>query len=231
MKGKLLLLPNLLDESLSHELYLPAGLQGVVSTLKGLICESEKGGRRFLRRFLSHDQMAALPLQLLNEHTTSLEPLLAPLLKGEGWGLISDAGLPCIADPGSDLVRLAHEKGISVETFAGPSSILMSLQLSGFSGQQFSFHGYLPREAADLEAKLLELERRTKEGTQIWIEAPYRSAKMLEMLLRALKEETRLCLAVNLTMPSQRVLTAAVAKWRAHPFPLAKEPAVFLIGR
>ena len=226
--GKLLLLPNVLDEALPHEPFLPNSVQGAVEQIQGLIVESEKAGRRFLRRFLSHDRMAALPLKLLNEHTTSLDELLAPLLQGQTWGLISDAGLPCIADPGSELVWLAQERGVEIETFVGPCSILMALQLSGFSGQRFSFHGYLPRELPDLEKKLHELEKQA--GAQIWIEAPYRSAKMLETLLRVLKPETRLCVAVNLTTPNQRVHSATVSKWRAHSFPLAKEPAVFLLG-
>ena len=231
MKGKLLLLPNVLDESLSHELFLPAGLQNVVENLNGLICESEKAGRRFLRRFVSHEKMAATPLKLLNEHTQSSDELLAPLIKGESWGLISDAGLPCIADPGSELVWKARERGVHVETFAGPCSILMSLQLSGFLGQRFAFHGYLPRELPELEARILSLEKMAKEATQIWIEAPYRSGKMMEILLQVLKPETLLCIAVNLTLPAERVFTASVSKWRTHPFPIGKEPAVFLIYR
>lgn len=230
MNGKLLLLPNLLDETLSTELFLPAALHTIIETLSGLICESEKTARRYLRRFLSHEKMAALPLKLLNEHTTSLDDLLAPILKGGVWGLISDAGLPCIADPGSVLVWQAQQRGIQVETFAGPCSILMALQLSGFSGQQFTFHGYLSRETPDLEKEVHELEKASGRGTQIWIEAPYRSAKMLQTLLRILKPQTRLCVAVQLTLPTQRVVTAPVAKWRETSFSLGKEPAVFLIG-
>lgn len=225
--GKLFLLPNLLDESLSHESLLPPAVSSAVKQIDGLIAESEKEARRYLRRFLSHEQMTSLPLKLLNEHTTSLGELLDPLLRGETWGLISDAGLPCIADPGASLVWEARERGVEVETFAGPCSILMALQLSGFSGQRFSFHGYLPRELPDLERRILELEK-TK-GTQIWIEAPYRSGKMLETLLRLLRPATRLCVALNLTSVNQRVFSARVQKWREHSFPIGKEPAVFLL--
>jgi len=106
----------------------------------------------------------------------------------------------------------------------------MALQLSGFSGQQFSFHGYLPREIPDLEKKLLELERLSESATQIWIEAPYRSAKMLDALKRLLKPNTRLCIAVQLTMPNQRVVSAPISRWKSHPFPIEKEPAVFLLS-
>jgi len=230
--GKLLLLPNLLDESLPHESGLPPAVSAAVATIGGLIAESEKSARRYLRRFLSHDQMAKTPLRLLNEHTRpgDLESLLAPLLNGETWGLISDAGLPCIADPGSPLVFLAHQRGIPVETFAGPSSLLMALQLSGFSGQNFSFHGYLPREPLNLEDKILALEKQASGGTQIWIEAPYRSGKMLETLKRVLQPNTLLCVAANLTLPTQKVVTMQVGKWRSFSLDLEKEPAVFLLS-
>lgn len=224
--GKLILLPNLLDEAAQPDL----SIAPIVAALDGLICESDKEGRRFLRRFLSHDQMAKMPLKSLNEHTSASErgDLIEPLLKGETWGLISDAGLACIADPGSELVWLAHEKGFEVEALIGPCSIVLALQLSGFSGQRFSFHGYLPRDVVDLEKKLKELEKKSAVETQIWIEAPYRSAKMADLLQKILQPSTRLCIAVNLTGPKQRVVSSTMKNWKS--FPLDKEPAVFLLG-
>lgn len=158
MLGKLFLLPNLLDESLPIEPFFPLSVREAVCSIQGLIAESDKMARRYLRKFLSHDDMAKMPLAILNEHTKELHELLKPIERGEVWGLISDAGLPCIADPGADLVWLAHQKNLSVSTFVGPSSIVIALQLSGFGGQLFSFHGYLPRELPDLEAKVRELE-------------------------------------------------------------------------
>lgn len=228
MAGKLYLLPNLLDESLPPEPFFPISVKEAVCQIQGLIAESEKMGRRYLRKFLPHDEMTKIPLALLNEHSKEIHTLIEPIKRGETWGLISDAGLPCLADPGSDLVWLSHENGIQVETFIGPSSIVMALQLSGFGGQQFAFHGYLPREPELLEKKVLELQKQG--GTQIWIEAPYRSLKMLEFLKKTLSPKTRLCVAVNLTMPSQKVVSQTVAKWQSAHFPLEKEPAVFLIG-
>lgn len=228
MPGKLYLLPNLLDEALPIEPFLPLSVHEAVHSIQGLIAESEKMARRYLRRFLSHEDMAKMPLSLLNEHTKEVHELLKPIERGEVWGLISDAGLPCIADPGADLVWLAHQKKIDIETFVGPSSIVMALQLSGFGGQHFSFHGYLPRELSELENKVRELEKQP--GTQIWIEAPYRSAKMLELLKRILKPNTRLCVAVNLTGPTQQVISQTAADWKEFVFMLQKEPAVFLIG-
>lgn len=232
-KGKLLLLPNLLDETLPVEAFLPASLGSAVSSLQGLIAESEKSGRRYLRKFVSHDQMANTPLALLNEHSQEKEikHLLEPILQGQTWGLISDAGLPCVADPGSSLVALAQENGIEVQTFAGPCSIIMALQLSGFSGQNFAFHGYLPKETETLRSKVLDLEKKALQGTQIWIEAPYRSMKMLEFLKETLLPETRLCVAAQLTLPGQRVVSLKVSQWRSFSWELQKEPAVFLIYR
>ncbi|MBX7065699.1 MAG: SAM-dependent methyltransferase [Parachlamydiales bacterium] len=228
MSGKLYLLPNLLDESLPAEPFLPISVSEAVHRIQGLIAESEKMARRYLRRFLSHDEMAKMPLAMLNEHSKDPTPLIQPLKRGETWGLISDAGLPCLADPGADLVWLAHQNGIAVETFVGPSSIVMALQLSGFGGQQFSFHGYLPREVPDLEKKVRDLEKQP--GTHIWIEAPYRSAKMLDLLKQTLKPTTRLCVAANLTTPNQKVASQTIAKWKEKSFVLEKEPVVFLIG-
>lgn len=228
MPGKLYLLPNLLEETAAVESFFPLSVNEAVKSIQGMIAESEKMARRYLRRFLSHEEMAKMPLALLNEHTKNFEELLKPLEQGEVWGLISDAGLPCIADPGAELVWLSHQKKIEVATFVGPSSIVMALQLSGFGGQQFSFHGYLPRELHELEAKIKELEK--KAGTQIWIEAPYRSAKMLDLLKKTLQPSTRLCVAVHLTTAFQRVVSQPVSRWKEKSFPLEKEPAVFLIG-
>ena len=229
--GKLLLLPDVLDETLPSEMFLPAGLNTAVQTICGLIVESEKVGRRYLRRFLTHEQMAQMPLRVLNEHTQpkDLEEYMEPLRRGEIWGLISDAGLPCIADPGSEIVALCHSNGIHVETFAGPSSILMALQLSGFSGQRFTFHGYLPREIPDLERKIFALEKEAHLSTQIWIEAPYRSQKMLDLLKTILSPKTRLCVAASLTFPNSRTVSLPMEKWKTFSFSLQKEPAVFLI--
>jgi len=222
-----------LEESLPAEPFLPASVRDAVSRISGLIAESEKTARRYLRRFLSHDRMAANPLRLLNEHTlpTDIEALLQPLLRGETWGLISDAGLPCVADPGADLVAAARRHSIGVEAITGPCSLILALQLSGFSGQRFSFHGYLAREAHELEKQVKELEKRAKGETQIWIEAPYRSAKMLGALKEYLQPATLLSIAVNLTTPTERVAVHPIQKWKSLPFDLAKEPAVFLIYR
>lgn len=231
--GTLILLPNVLDpESDQGMELLPAALPSIVQTISGLIAEDEKEARKYLRRFLSHEKMKATPIRLLNEHTTSkeLEGLLDPLQKGERWGLISDAGLPCIADPGSTLVSLARRRNIPVQALPGPSSLILALQLSGFSGQNFCFHGYLPRETPDLERVVKDLERRAKTATQIWIEAPYRSQKMLSALKEWLHGDTNLCIAASLTSRSERIVTQPMHKWKVSSFELGKEPTVFLLG-
>ncbi len=230
----LILLPNLLEESLSHEFFLPISVGQAVRSLQGIIAESEKSARRFVRRFLSHDEMAALPIRLLNEHTQTSEfsILIEPLQRGETWGILSDAGLPCLADPGADIVALAKQQGIEIEALVGPCSLVLSLQLSGLPSQKFAFHGYLPREMSDLQLQLKELEKRSRaEGaTQLFIEAPYRSAKLLETLLGTLQPTTRLCVAASLTTPEQRVVTQTIANWKSGKasLHLGKEPAVFL---
>lgn len=229
-KGKLILFPTPLDESLSTEESLPAFIGNKLLKIKGLICESEKPARRFLRRFISHEEMQRIELVLLNEHHTvaTVQPQLEKMMNGEVWGLISDAGLPCIADPGADLVWHATQKGIDVEAIYGPCSIITALQLSGFSGQSFTFHGYLPKEEKLLEDRIRFMESQAKQQTQIWIEAPYRTDKMIRLLKQVLDQNTRLCVACRLTSPDQKVISARIKDWPV--IELNKQPAVFLIG-
>lgn len=220
--GKLILLPNVLDESQTPSGYVE---------IDGLIAESEKSARRYLRTFVSHEELTKFPIRLLNEHTEQKEiaPLLEPILQGQTWGLISDAGVPCIADPGSEIVKLAHQHKIAVDAVPGPCSIILALQLSGFSGQNFCFHGYLPREEHLLIKKIKDLEAKARGCSQIWIEAPYRSSKMLEALKKELQPTTELCVAVNLTGPLQQVISQSIKEWKSSSVQLGKEPAVFLI--
>lgn len=221
----LYLLPNLLDEGANEKLFLPPIVEKILPTLKGLIAESERGARRYLRRFSLH-----LPISLLNEHTHERDctALLVPLAKGEDWGLISDAGMPCIADPGSKLVFLARQKGIEIEAIAGPSSIMLALILSGLGGQCFTFHGYLSREKPLLAAQLREMEK--QKGAHLFIEAPYRNQRLLETVLEVLHPETFLSIAWDLTTPSQGVITDKVSSWKKKPLPpLDGKPALFTI--
>ncbi len=229
----LYLLPNLLTEEPGGESLFPRALLDLVPQLQGLIAESAKSGRHYLRHFLPKEKVPTFPLELLNEHSSpqDVQELLHKLSLGGNWGLISDAGLPCIADPGSDLVFLARQKGMEIKTLPGPSSLFMALQLSGLPGQHFAFHGYLPRDAGERREKILELELRSgKEGvTQLWIEAPYRCRIMLDTLIATLRPSTLLAVAVELTSSRERVLSQEVELWRKTSFRLEKEAAVFLM--
>lgn len=231
-KPALLLLPNLLADLEHHEPFLPASVDRAVETLDGLISESEKGGRRFLSRFKHEKKPHEIPIALLNRNTpdSDIDFLLEPIKKGERWGLISDAGLPCIADPGARLVARARQVGIPVQAFSGPSSIFLSLMLSGLNGQQFAFHGYLPKEP---QKQIRQLENRAikEKSTQIFIEAPHRSQALLKELLETLNDETWLACAWDLTTQTQGVLSQAVKTWKKSQLPnLEKRPAIFLIG-
>lgn len=217
----LFLLPNALHSDAPESAWLVPAIRDLVPTLQGLIAESEAGARLFLKRFKVH-----VPVQLLNEHTRDIDFILEPVLKGERWGLISDAGLPCIADPGAALVYRARVLNIAVETFTGPSSLLFALQLSGLPAQQFSFHGYPPRETEELK-EYIRLKEREKGVTHLWIEAPYRSARLLSVMLETLSGSTRLSVAASLGSPQQRIVSRQVSDWK--PFALEKEPAVFLL--
>lgn len=222
----LYLLPNVLGEELPHDPFLPPSIGGIVEKLDGIIAESEKGARRFLKRFTKN--FRDIPIALLNEHTDSIDPLLGPLQKGETWGLISDAGLPILADPGARLVRRLHSLKIPVETFPGPSSIVYALQLSGLSAQNFTFHGYPPRKEEALNEKLRTLP---KGHTHVFIEAPYRTDKLLKNLVYGLQEETDLSVSWNLTLPGQGNRTQKVSQWRKSLPELGKVPAVFVVSR
>lgn len=233
MVGKIVLLPNLLDESQEASPFLPASLKEVVLSIDSLAAESEKAARRYLRRFLSHEEMNRVSLFLLNEHTDAngLDAIFDEAKRGKRLGVLSDAGLSCLADPGSEIVLKAHKFGIPVETYAGPSSLIFALQLSGFSGQRFSFHGYLPREEPFLEQTIRDLEKQSLFHTQMWIEAPYRTKKMFDTLLKVLEPNTYLSIQASLTLPSQKSITKQVFEWKKSKTEFEKEPAIFLIYR
>jgi 16S rRNA (cytidine1402-2'-O)-methyltransferase len=228
----LTILPNLLsDEENPHDVFSPMAAKKVAS-LDGLIAESEKAARRYLRFFMPGEKASLIPIHLCNEHTSEkeLQDLLGLISKGS-WGLISDAGIPCVADPGHELVFLARKRGLSIEVVWGPSSLILALQLSGLQGQRFSFHGYLPREEADLVRMLQNLEKRSlqEKATQIWIEAPYRSSRTLEISLKTLKKDTYVSVSKSLSTSLQKTLTLTVGEWQKATFIIGKEPAIFLL--
>lgn len=234
LKPALLLLPNVLGDVKHHALFLPPSVDKAVATLDGLIAESVTAGRRFLGRFETKKPANEIPIALFNEHTPDddIDFLLEPIRKGERWGLISDGGLPCVADPGAKLVNRANQSGIVVQAFSGPSSILLSLMLSGLPGQRFNFAGYLDKEPKKREFEIKELQRNSKanQSTQIFIEAPYRNKHLLESLLNTLNDSTHLCVAWDLTLPTQGVVSQKIERWKKSPLPnLEKKAAIFLI--
>jgi 16S rRNA (cytidine1402-2'-O)-methyltransferase len=234
--GKLFLLPNVLfEEDTNPFLHLPSSLQEIVPKLDGLIAESEKDARRYLKRFAFPEgrTFREVPLRLLNEHTTpkELAPLLDPMIQGEVWGLVSDAGLPCIADPGSSLVALARKKKIPVQAISGPSSLFLGLMLSGLSAQKFCFHGYLERDSTKLRLEIQSLEKESiqKKMTQVFIEAPYRSLNLFTALLETLQDSTMLSFSCNLTASDAVTETFSIRDWKKKEKPdLHKKPTVFI---
>lgn len=234
-KPALLLLPNLLGDYRHAEVFLPSGVFKAMQTIDGLIAESEIEGRRYLKRFETKKAAVEIPIALFNEHTPDkdLDYFLEPILAGERWGLVSDAGLPCIADPGSKLVRLANLKGIQVQAYVGPSSIFMALMLSGLPGQKFFFHGYLDKDQSIRKDQIRQLEKqsRSEQTTQLFMEAPYRNRYTLDALLENLSDQTLMCVAWDITLPSQGVMTKTIAQWKKCTLPnLEKKPAIFLIS-
>jgi len=228
----LYLLPNLLSEDLNWQDFFPSSTMQVVRTLEYLIAESEKSAHRYLRYFLKRDEKKP-EIYLLNEHTKENEifDLVKQIKTKKRGGLISDCGLPCIADPGAKLVFLLQQSNITIQALAGPSSIIMALMLSGLSGQNFCFNGYLPRKEQFLKEQLKKLEKDSfkQNKTHIWIETPYRTKKMLEIMLSVLKGNTLICVAQNLTTKKEKVITLSVAKWKKVKEQVQKGPAVFLI--
>lgn len=209
----LYLLPNQLHENAPLNFNPPA--------FDALIAESEKGGRSYLKRHA----LGILPIYLLNEHTSDIQELLN--LKEERIGLISDAGMPCLADPGAQLVFAARQKNIQIYAFPGPSSILLGLTLSGLPGQSFMFHGYLKRDGEELAKQIRALP---KKMTHIFIETPYRNDKMVAYLLKNLSDHDLLCVACNLTGPDEAVISQPVKIWRAKPLTsFDKKPVIFLV--
>lgn len=231
----LVLLPNLLGEEANPNQF-PIGLEEVVQGLDGLIAESVKGGRRFLGRFKLKKPPHQIPLALLNEHTpdNELSFLLEPIQqKQERWGLVTDAGLPCIADPGSLLVARARKKEIQVEAWPGPSALIMALMLSGLPSQSFTFHGYIEKEEGKRSARIKRMEQEAKQlsRTQVFIETPYRSDALLKSCIESLEESSTLAVGWDLTLPSQQLIVKTVRRWRANEqVVIDKHPAIFLIS-
>jgi 16S rRNA (cytidine1402-2'-O)-methyltransferase len=234
MYGTLYLIPTPLGDS-ALDTILPKATRRVAARLTHFVVEHPKTARAFLKQVGTETPLQQLALAELNEHTreAELNDLLGPLLAGHDVGLMSEAGCPAVADPGADLVRLAHRAGIRVRPLVGPSSILLALMASGLVGQRFAFHGYLPAKPDERDKTLKELEKRAEReaAAQAFIETPYRNMAMLEGILAACRDDTLVTVACDLTLESELIATRPVREWRASLPDLNKRPCIFLLCR
>lgn len=234
MTGRLFLVPAWLSDAAPVEAALPALALAQVRRLERFVVEDTRSARRFLAACGHPRPMRELAFEELNEHTrpAAVPALLAPLLAGADVGLLSEAGLPAVADPGALLVSAAHAGGIAVVPLVGPSSIMLALMASGLEGQRFRFHGYLPVEAPARRGRLAELEREAARAdeTQVFIETPYRNDALLADILATCRGATRLAVAADLTAPTEWIRMDRIEGWMASPSPpLGKRPAIFLL--
>lgn len=232
--GTLYLIPVTLGNDSLHADVLPAPTLDLARRLEVFVVEREKTARSFLASIKTQKPVRELTLLPLNEHTTDQEvaALLTPLLSGSDVGLMSEAGCPGIADPGAQLVTLAHRQSIPVKPLIGPSSILLALMASGLNGQNFCFLGYLPTEKSARISRLKALENHSKAtgSTQIFIETPYRNQHLIADIIAHCQATTQLCLASNLTLDNEIIRTQSVQQWKKYGWPdLHRQPTVFLL--
>lgn len=230
--GKLFLIPTTLGDTEPLEV-LPISIKQTIEEIDHYIVENEKSARHFIKKINPRKPQPSLHLEQLNKFTEPerIPTFLDPCINGHNVGILSEAGCPGIADPGADVVRIAHEKNIKVVPLVGPSSILLALMASGLNGQQFAFNGYLPIETSERKTTLKALERLSKEKnqTQIFIETPYRNDKLLQDLLKSLSANTLLCIASDITLPTEYIVTKAIKDWKQMELDLHKRPTIFLI--
>jgi 16S rRNA (cytidine1402-2'-O)-methyltransferase len=233
-KGKLYLIPTTLGESDPMDV-LPQTIKKAISFIDDYIVENEKTARKSIKSVLPEKVQATLRLSLLNKHTLVSEHLtmIQPCLQGKNVGLMSEAGCPGIADPGAVIVKIAHEKGIQVVPLVGPSSIFLALMSSGMNGQSFAFNGYLPIEKGEKKTALKNLEKlsQDKDQSQLFIETPYRNNKLLEDILQVLQPNTHLCIAADITLPTEYIKTLRVQDWKKTKIDLHNRPTIFIIHK
>lgn len=229
-KGSLHLIPNLLSENGIHTI--PTYLSEFIKTISVFYVEELKSARRFLKKMDKEIDIDTLEFHLLNEHQQDeLHKAKAIFFQGKNIAYISEAGCAAVADPGAELVSLAHECGVKVIPHVGPNSILLALMASGFNGQSFYFHGYLPNKQPALSQKIKEIEihSRKENCTQIFIETPYRNNQLLSEILKHCSGNTMLCVASNLTGEHEKIISNSIQDWKKMQFDFHKIPSVFLI--
>jgi len=234
MFGKLYLIPATLGDVAPLEV-MPISVKKVIEEIDIFIVENEKVARGFIKSICPSKAQPSLTLFPLNKFTdpSEIPHYLAPCMEGQSVGLISDAGCPGVADPGAEVVRLAHEQRIQVVPLVGPSSVLLAMMSSGMNGQNFAFNGYLPIDKSARKSKIKQLEKRALEEqqAQLFIETPYRNNKMLQDLYQTLHPETRLCVACDLTLSTEFIQTKRASEWKNSAPDLHKRPTLFILQR
>ncbi len=232
--GKLYLIPTTLGEVAPDDV-LPQTVKRAIDFINDYVVENEKTARKFIKSINPEKVQANLRINVLNKYTEISEhnAMIKPCLEGRNVGLMSEAGCPGVADPGAVIVKLAHEKGIQVVPLVGPSSILLALMGSGMNGQSFAFNGYLPIDKSEKKASLKNLERLSfeKEQAQIFIETPYRNNKLVEDILQSLQNSTRLCIATDITLPTEFIKTLSINDWKKTKVDLHNRPTIFIIQK
>jgi 16S rRNA (cytidine1402-2'-O)-methyltransferase len=232
MNGKLYLIPSPLSEN-EVSAVIPATVLELLPTLDCFVVEEVRTARRYLSRAGLKGHIEELEFHLLNEHSTpaEVEALAGLFADGRNVGLISEAGLPAVADPGAQLVALCHRRGIRVVPFVGPSSLMLALMASGLNGQSFAFCGYLPAKSDQRRTALKNIEKTSSQHrqSQIFIETPYRNDSMLSDILSCCQESTQLCIAVNITAEDENIRTLSVAEWKKEKMEIGKRPCVFIL--
>ena len=233
--GKVYMIPVRLGDDIKLEV-LPISIKKIIEQTTHYIVENEKTARRFIKKISPTKSQPSLEISLLNKFTEEIElaSFLDPCLQGFNIGILSEAGCPGIADPGADIVKMAHEKNIEVVPLVGPSSILLALMASGMNGQGFSFNGYLPIDKQERKQKIKQLERLSfdQNQSQLFIETPYRNEKLVEDLLAILHPNTRLCIAADITLTTEFIKTLPVSEWkRFKKEDLHKRPSIFIIHK
>ncbi len=233
-KGKLYLIPTRLGDDVPLEV-LPISIKKVLEQVNHYIVENEKPARRFIKKVSPSKSQRSLVINTVNKYTdiSEIPSYLTPCLNGESIGLLSDAGCPGVADPGAEVVKIAHEKGIPVTPLVGPSSILLAMMSSGMNGQSFTFNGYLPIDKNERKSTIKQLEKISleKNQAQIFIETPYRNDKMFDDLKIILNDNTRLCIACDITLTTEFIATKTIAEWRKKDISLHKRPTIYIIQK
>jgi 16S rRNA (cytidine1402-2'-O)-methyltransferase len=231
-KGKLFMIPTVLAENTAHWVISPQ-VKEVIANTKIFLVENPRSARRYISSLKLGINIEELQLEVLDKDTPpeQVSRLMMPLLNGADIGVISEAGCPGIADPGALAVAYAHQKGIQVVPISGPSSMFLALMGSGFSGQSFAFHGYLPIDKKEraITLKRLEQESLREKRAQLFMETPFRNNQLLADALASLSPQTKLCIAKNLTAADELIQTKTISDWKNHPLDLHKVPTVFIL--